>query len=397
MKRFSIILLLVFSGCATPPADQKMPEYAPRYALLRAGENADGAPLVARDWAAQNFSDFAVAFQKSCAVMHKRAPSAPVGNGRFGEASDWQRACRHFVKAGATPQALWQSFDAWEVRDEKTGEEGLLTGYYEAEVFGSLTPHGAYQTPLYGRPKDLIEVDLGRFRPALEGQRIAGRVEGGRLIPYAARAEIAAEGLKQQAPVLAYLRAPVDAFFLEIQGSGVVHFENGKAKRIGYAAQNGHPYHAIGKSLIAQGALKREMVSMQSIRDWLENNPDDAARIMNQNPSYVFFRWTDAKGAIGAQGVELTAEASLAVDPRFVPLGAPVYVKSQDPLTGADFERWMVAQDMGGAIRGVVRGDVFFGTGAAAAEKAGMMRAPLRYLLFLPKGVSPTPFKAEGN
>jgi membrane-bound lytic murein transglycosylase A len=224
----------------------------------------------------------------------------------------------------------------------------------------------------------------------MKGERIAGRVIDGRLRPYEDRARIEGGALKGRDLEMVWVDDAVDAFFLHIQGSGRVVMEDGSVMRVGYAGQNGHPYVAVGRELIARGVLTKENVSMQSIREWLRANPGEAAGLMNKNPSFVFFRPLDGEGPQGAQGVALTPGRSLAVDRSFVPYGLPVWLDAQDPLDGAArLRRLMVAQDTGGAIRGPVRGDVFWGHGDDAELRAGKMKSPGRYHLLIPRTVTP--------
>lgn len=245
--------------------------------------------------------------------------------------------------------------------------------------------------PLLQRPADLVAVELGGFRDSLKGERIAGRIDGNRLVPYETRAEIDAGALGDRARPLVWVDDPIDAFFLHIQGSGKVALDDGSAIRVGYAGQNGHVYFAIGRELIRREVLTRETVSLQTIRAWMEANPAEAEPLMHLNPSYIFFRELDRGGPVGAQNVILTPQASLAIDRSLLPLGAPMWVDVQDPL--APETRWrrlMIAQDTGGAIRGPVRGDVFWGAGAEAEARAGVMKSRGRYWLLLPAGVDPT-------
>ena len=215
----------------------------------------------------------------------------------------------------------------------------------------------------------------------------------GRLQPFPSRAEIAAGALAGRGLEMVWVDDPIDAFFLHVQGSGQIVLEDGEIARVGYAAQNGHPYFAIGRELIARGALTRERVSLQSIRAWLEAHPDAAAEVMNRNPSYVFFRRIAGDGPRGAFQVPLTARASLAVDRRHIPLGVPVWLETALPRADGvageamSWRRLLVAQDTGGAIRGIVRGDVFFGAGARAAALAGRMKSSGRYYILLPRAV----------
>jgi membrane-bound lytic murein transglycosylase A len=274
---------------------------------------------------------------------------------------------------------------------EGSNNEGLFTGYFEPELCGSTTQQGAYQTPLHGIPDDLVSINLGLFRDNLMDQRLAGRLEEGRLVPYDARAEITRNGL-DQAEELLYVDDPVDAFFLAIQGSGRVRLEDGSVVRAAYAGQNGHPYTAIGAVLIRQGELTREEVSMQSIRAWLDVNLDRAQALLDQNASYIFFSVEPlddaALGARGTQGVPLTAQASIAVDPSAHPLGIPIWLETTAPMGGeneTEFHRLLIAQDTGGAINGALRGDIYWGVGQAAGEIAGRMRSTGTLAVFLPR------------
>lgn len=254
--------------------------------------------------------------------------------------------------------------------------KGLMTGYYEPELHGSLAPGPDYPTPLLGRPEDLMEVDLGRFAEDLKGRRIVGRVEQGQFVPYPARAAI--EAGATEAPVLLWAADPAEAFFLQIQGSGRVVLPDGSVRRLGYAARNGRPYVPIGRLLAERGEIPRAQVSMQSILAWLERaGPERAQALMDENPSYIFFREASARpdqGPAGAMGVPLTPRRSIAVDRRHIPLGSPVWIVTRHPLTGAPMRRLVLAQDTGGAIKGEARADLFWGWGEAAAEAAGRMK-----------------------
>jgi membrane-bound lytic murein transglycosylase A len=240
--------------------------------------------------------------------------------------------------------------------------------------------------PIYRRPDDLVMVELGDFRADWRGERIAGRVIDGALKPYPDRLAIERGALTGRGLELLWVADPIDAFFLEIQGSGRIALADGSTVRIGYAAQNGHPYVAIGRALVARGALAKDRVSMRTIRDWLASHPGEAGAVMDLNPSYVFFKEIPGDGPVGAQGLVLSPGRSLAVDPKFMPLGVPLWLDVDMPreLTGR-LRRLVVAQDTGGAIRGPVRGDLFCGTGAAAGEVAGAMQQRGGYWLLLPK------------
>ena len=340
------------------------------------------------------------AFRRSCVAIATRPDDAQMGGVNYaGTASDWRQPC---LGASALPiddaQAVKAFFEAEFVpyRVLESSGSGLFTGYYEPQLRGSRVRQGPYQTPLYGIPGDLVSVDLGLFRDSLKGQRIVGQVMNGRLVPYPARAEIEGSGLSQAKP-LVYVDDAVDAFFLQIQGSGRIVLDDGSVVRAAYAAQNGHAYTAIGAVLIQRGALKREEVSMQSIRAWLAAHPEEASQVMNANASYVFFSeqalGDPSLGAAGAQGVPLTPEASLAVDLSLHALGVPIWLETTVPdpdMTKPDrpFERLMIAQDTGGAIRGPVRGDVYWGYSEDAASIAGRMRSEGSIAVLLPKAVA---------
>lgn len=254
--------------------------------------------------------------------------------------------------------------------------EGLMTGYYEPELRGSAEAAPGYPVPLHGRPADLVEADLGRFAEDLRGRRVAGRVRDGRLVPYPDRAAI--ESGAVEAPVLLWVDDPARKFFLQIQGSGRVVLPDGTVRRMGYAAQNGRAYVPIGRLLADRGEIPREQVSMQTILAWLEQaGPERARALMNENPSYVFFREAPARpdqGPAGSLGVPLTPLRSIAVDRAHIPLGLPVWIVARHPVSGAPLRRLVLAQDTGGAIRGEARADLFWGWGEAAAEAAGRMK-----------------------
>jgi len=344
-------------------------------------------------WSADRQGEALAALIRSCERLAGLGDESALGaNGLAGRAGDWRAVCAEAATVAPDDHVAARTF--FERRfvplaaTNNGRAEGLFTGYFEPELRGSRNRSDPYTVPLYGRPADLVSVDLGRFRDSLRGQRIAGRVENGALRPYATRAEIEAGAIAGRAPEIVWVDDPIDAFFLHIQGSGRVVLDNGEMLRVGYAAQNGHVYVPIGRELIASGALAREEVSMQSIRAWLLANPAEAARVMHQNPSYVFFRALDGEGPLGSQGAVLTPGRSLAVDRTHIALGVPIWLDAEDPLDpNARVRRLMVAQDTGGAIRGPVRGDVFWGHGAEAAERAGRMRSSGRYWLLLPREV----------
>ena len=322
------------------------------------------------------------AFLRSCAALATRPDDAPLGGVNYGgTVREWREVCRSAERVSTeSAQAPREFFEAEFVpyRVRADSAVGLFTGYYEPLLKGSRRRHAAYQTPLYGVPIDLVNVDLGLFRENLKGQRIVGKVADGRLVPYPARAEIEDGGLSSATPIL-FVDDPIDAFFLHIQGSGRVVLDDGTVVRAAYAGQNGRPFTAIGSILIQRGELDRQTVSMQTIRGWLIEHPAEARQVMNANASYVFFKeqpiGDPSLGALGAQGVPLIPEASIAVDLAVHALGVPVWLETMVPDTDMTrphrtFRRLLVMQDTGGAIRGPVRGDVYWGHGAEAGAIA---------------------------
>jgi len=286
------------------------------------------------------------------------------------------------------------TFSAFAIIAPDDTTEGLVTGYYEPILAGSRTRTETHRFPVYGVPEDLVVVDLAGLYPELRNFRLRGRIEGRRLVPYWTRAEIEGRARAQAdssgthgAPVLAWVQDPVELFFLQIQGSGQIRLESGGRIRLGYAEQNGHPYRSIGRHLVELGELTLEQASLQGIKAWALANPAKLQGVLDFNSSYVFFRISDSvEGPVGALGVALTPGYSIAVDARMVPLSAPVYLATTMPLSAQPLERLVVAQDTGGAIRGAVRADFYWGTGDAAGALAGRMRQRGRMWLLWPRG-----------
>lgn len=384
MRKLLLLCCFILASCGEDPPPP--PEEVPDKLVLKP-VTFDDLPL----WGADDFDGFAQAFGRSCARIAKNDPAKQFGAleaaGTYGS---WQDICKKFESAAQTDLKTFfeANFTPHAVFNNEE-QEGLFTGYYEASLRGSREKTDLYNIPLYKRPDDLVMVHLGEFREDLKGVRIAGRVKNGTLKPYETREDIVKGDWPHNDEVLVWVDNAVDAFFVQIQGSGIITLENDSTMRIGYAGQNGHPYHAIGRTLIDMGAIKKEDISMQSIRAWLEQNPEQADEIMNTNASYVFFRELKGEGPIGGEGVALTAERSLAVDRTLISYGLPLWVDLQSPKEGAEnMTRLMIAQDTGGAIRGPVRGDFFWGFGKHAEDMAGKMKSKGRYWALLPKKAS---------
>jgi len=325
------------------------------------------------EWADDRLSAAVAVFLKSCARFSTRPDAVPLAistkSADFGRVGDWRPLCtaaealtpgddaaaRRFFEKGFVPMA---------VSDYGT-PDGLFTGYFEIELNGSRQRHGRYQTPLYRKPPELAS-GFHATRAEIEDGALAGR------------------GLE-----LLWVDDPVDAFFLQIQGSGRVRLKNGKSVRVGYDGQNGQPNVAVGRLLIERGLIPRDKVTMASIRAWMKQNPEAGAALRRENRSYIFFREIAGDGPIGAEGAVLTPERSLAIDRAFIGLGIPIWVEANERFVAAEnLRRLLISQDTGGAIKGPVRGDVFWGTGEAAGSRAGGMNASGRYYLLLPRSVA---------
>jgi membrane-bound lytic murein transglycosylase A len=263
----------------------------------------------------------------------------------------------------------------------KDGEDiGLLTGYYEPELKGSLQQSQTYKYPVYETPSDLIEVDLSSIYPELKTYRLRGRLEGNKVVPYVSREEN--KGLNSK--IICYTNSKIDLFFLEVQGSGRITLDNGDTIFVGYDNQNGYPYKSIGKYLVKIGALTQKEVSLQTIRAWLTANPSRMDEVLNYNDSLVYFKERN-QAATGSLGLELTPNRSIAVDRKYIPLGSMVYLHSN--IAKNELATTVMAQDTGGAIKGAVRADMFLGFGERAMSIAGELKSPLELWVILPKNI----------
>ncbi|MBP3438165.1 MAG: murein transglycosylase A [Sutterella sp.] len=323
------------------------------------------------------------AFQRSCAVLQND--------------SRWREVCLAALATDAlgAQRFFLSRFVPWQVYARNTegdlSDTGLMTGYYEPLLKGSLTRRVPFVHPVYGVPDDLLIVDLAELYPKLKGMRLRGKLVGRRIVPYDSRAEIdRREDMSRWA--LAWVDDPVAAFFLQIQGSGRILLEDGSYLRVGYADQNGHPYRAIGGWLVSRGYLKRHELSMQRIQAWARANPARVSELLEQNPSFIFFEerpGSPDEGPLGAQGVPLTPESSVAVDPRFWRLGTPFIVMADQSRPDLHFVRPVIAQDTGGAIRGAIRFDYFWGFGNLAGEAAGRQKSEAKAWVLVPAGLTP--------
>ncbi|MFP5418805.1 MAG: murein transglycosylase A [Gammaproteobacteria bacterium] len=394
------LVVLVLSACATPPDKPPLPPAVPRPAPAPtpqpAAPSTQPVPgpatlyptLKPVDWSSVAFwtddtpSEAWTAFMRGCSTLIKRA--------------DWQSVCSDAANLAAPDDAavrafFEQRFQPYQATQEDGTTEGMVTGYYEPLLKGDLTRTGRARYPVLGPPDDLLTVDLTSVYPELKNLRLRGRLVGNKVVPYFTRKEIDSATSGFSGLPIAWVEDPIDLFFLQIQGSGRIELPDGSHLRVGYADQNGHPYQSIGRLLVERGELKLEQASMQGIKQWGLQNPDKLPDLLASNPSYVFFRPqpNGLPGPLGALGVPLTERRSIAVDPRFIPLGAPVFLATTQPNSALPLNKLVMAQDTGGAIRGGVRADFFWGFGAEAGEQAGRMKQRGRMWVLLPKAPAP--------
>jgi membrane-bound lytic murein transglycosylase A len=330
-------------------------------------------------WNADSQSDAWAGFLRSCQKLARE---------------QWHEVCALAENSGNLSDAEVREFfeSNFEVRPvyAQGGETlGLITGYYEPLLQGSWDRTEEYRYPLYSVPQDLLVVDLGGVYPQLKGLRLRGKLVGNKVVPYYDRAQLDDDQALLEGTEILWVNSPVDLFFLHVQGSGLVQFADGSITAVGYAEQNGHPYQSIGRVLVSMGELDKENVTLFTIREWLKSNPDRLNEVLSKNPSYVFFELRDARadGPKGALNVALTPRRSIAVDRNVIPLGAPVWLQTTLPDEAqSPLNRLMLAQDTGGAIKGHVRADVFWGRGDEAEKMAGLMKQPGELFVLLPRG-----------
>lgn len=385
-------------GVARPPTAEPIP------APVEASQ-AQFVPVNWSDlpgWTQDPVGEWWPVFLRNCQAIAARPngrlpPSAP----RTANPSLWTDICTaaQTAQAQADPRGFIQTrLQPWAVATQASvsrPQTAMVTGYYEPLIRASRIAVGPFQWPLFGVPGDLLTIELGDLYPELRGQRVRGRLDGRRIVPYDTREQIMSRG-PERPPVIVYTDDPVAGFFLQIQGSGRAELVEGPGKgqtiRLAYADHNGHPFVSIGRWLIQQGELTLAQASMQGISDWIRRNPHRQDELFNVNPAMVFFREeavTPGEGPRGSMGVPLVASRSIAVDPDVVAMGTPVFLETTRPLSETPLRRLVFAQDTGGAIRGVGRTDFFWGFGAAAGEQAGRMRQAGRQWILWPVGHTP--------
>ncbi len=333
-------------------------------------------------WQTDNLGEAWPAFIASCFALQARP--------------EWQKPCLAAAQVrrhdAATLRRFFEThFQPYRVLNADRSASGMVTGYYEPLLNGSRVRSDRFRFPVYGVPDDLLVVELDTLFPELKGRRVRGRIDGRRVVPYFTRGEIDGGQARTEGRELLWVDDPIDAFFLEIQGSGRVRLPDGQTVRIGYADHNGHPYRSIGRVLVERGEMPLSKASMQGIKAWAREHPEQLSALLAENPAFVFFRELsgDASGPLGSLNVPLTPRRSIAVDPATVPLGAPVYLATTWPNSSRPLNRLMVAQDTGAAIKGGVRADFFWGFGHDAGKLAGRMKQSGEMWVLLPREARP--------
>jgi membrane-bound lytic murein transglycosylase A len=384
---FIILLCSLLTGCATEsvspvvepgkPAEVVTPALPPDKPFTKSIQKKVAWSALT-GWRDDDLLPAWQAFQKSCLALSKQ----PV----------WKASCQQasLLKQpdnAAVRKFFETHFMPYQIINTDNTQEGLVTGYYEPLLKGSRKPSNRYRFPIYAAPDDLLTIDLGAAYPELKDLRLRGRLDGRKVVPFHSRADIMNNPKLLDGYELLWVEDEVELFFLHVQGSGRIVFDNGEVMKVGFADQNGYPYNSIGKLLVERGELPLEKASMQGIKQWGQQNPKKLPELLQQNARYVFFRElpSDLSGPIGALGVPLTAGRSIAIDPQSIPQGAPVFLSTTWPNTNKPLNRLMVAQDVGGAIKGGVRADFFWGFGHEAGIQAGKMKQSGKMWVLLPR------------
>ena len=357
-----LVLFLFFTGCAVK-IEQK--------------PNVSKANLVKQNWDdLEGFKqdDLPIAlevFKKDC-VSSKRYKNL-------------EEVCLKSKTTRDAKKFFLSNFTPYKLVEEDAHDKGLITGYYEPLLYGSLKKTDKYKYPIYSTPEDLLTIDLSSVYPELKKYKLRGKLVGNKIVPYQTREELQKDSINLKP--ICYVSDKIDLFFLQIQGSGKVELENGDILNIGYAQQNGRIYYPIGRKLIEEGMIEKKDISLQTIKEWLKQNPSKMDEVLNLNESYVFFTLSN-KAASGSLGTQLTANRNLAVDRSYIPLGFPVFINTTNPIDGKPINRLMVAADTGGAITGEIRADFFFGNGQEAEQLAGKMKQDGKLYIFIPNNIN---------
>jgi membrane-bound lytic murein transglycosylase A len=383
---FILLITLLLNACSTgtisppptpsQPAESVTPPPPEKPSTKSIHKRAHWSTLTG--WTNDDLLPAWQAFLNSCTVLSKQSLWKESCKAATALHKPNNKALRHFFETYFIP---------YQIINTDSSEEGLITGYYEPLLKGSRAPSKRYRHPIHAAPDDLLTIDLGASYPELKDLRLKGRLDGRKVVPYYSRAEIMSNPKLLNNKELLWVEDEVELFFLHIQGSGRIVFDNGEMIKIGFADQNGHPYNSIGKLLVQRGELTLENASMQGIKQWGQKNPRKLPELLQQNARYVFFRElaADLSGPIGALGVPLTAGRSIAIDPLSIPQGAPVFLATTWPNTNKPLNRLMVAQDVGSAIKGGIRADFFWGFGHEAGNQAGKMKQTGKMWVLMPR------------
>ena len=393
-RAFAAALIATITGCATPPAPTPTASAVPP--VSASATPAQPAKAVFRPstfseipgWADDTQAASWPAFVAGCQRLLAQPPSI------------WRSVCTDVPPINPADNASVRlffetHFNPYQITTTDGRDSGVVTGYYEPLLKGSRQRSDRFSVPLYGVPDDLLSIEIADLYPDLKDKRVRGRIDGRRVVPYWTRADVESGRARLSGKELAWVDDSIDAFFLQIQGSGRVQLEEGGVMRVGYADQNGHPFRSIGRLLVERGELPLERASMQGIKQWARDHPDKLNALLDENPSYVFFRevipdpaWI-VDGPIGSLGVPLLATRTVAIDPTIVPLSAPLFLATTYPLSDRPLQRLVFAQDTGGAIKGPLRADFFWGFGEDAARDAGRMKQNGRMWILWPKDAPP--------
>jgi membrane-bound lytic murein transglycosylase A len=380
----AMAIAIALGACSTAPQQQGSKPVE----IITPAKPADASKAVFKPvsfdalpgWRRDDLREAWPAFLTSCEVLVKRADwKEPCSVARDVDARS-ENAVRLFFEAFFIPHHVLKADGT---------DDGLITGYYEPLLRGARKRGGAFQTPLHRAPDDLLAIEMAGLYPELKGMRLRGRLVGNKIVPYPSRSEMGLNGSLAGKELL-WVDDPIEAFFLQVQGSGRVQLVDTKETvRVAYADQNGHPYKSIGRYLVDKGEMTLDQASAQNIKAWYASNPARQQELLNANPSYVFFKEEklndSTRGPKGALGVPLTPQRSIAVDSQFIPLGVPVFLATSHPGNETLLQRLVMAQDTGGAIKGPTRADYFWGFAADAGEKAGKMKQRGTMWLLLPR------------
>lgn len=397
---FMILGLMALAGCSVIPKPQS-PKVPPKPQVKQSDTNVLRLRPISfpqmQGWdkfTGQQVVGASASLRKSCSVLLARSANRSAGSSSIPmTAGEWHPICKRLNginRQNVTQLKLFfeNNFTPLRAESPQNSQGGLFTGYYEAELYGSKHKKGKYQHPIYGLPSDLVTIDLGQFDKSLKGRKIVAQVNKNKATPYQTRGALEKQG-NPSAPVLYYVNDYIDLFVLHVQGSGRVVLDDGTVQRVGYAGNNGHKFGSVARHLMAKENLPASQASWQGIRKWLDKNPHKQNDAFSANPRYIFFRKTGTEGPFGAMGVALTPMHSMAVDPKYIPLGMPLWLETTQPgVSKSPLNTLVVAQDTGNAIKGPIRGDFFWGYGAPALAKAGIMKSRGTYVILLPNTVA---------